>query len=255
MSRSMRLTALAGIPLIEPGDTLDAIIAQALARGGERLGHGDVVVVAQKIVSKAEGRYVRLREVSPSPQARLLAREIGRPPEYVEVILSQSKRVLRKKPGLLVVEHHNGWVHANAGVDQSNIESDVDDPRVLLLPRDPDRSAAELRLKLSERCGADVRVIINDSAGRAWRNGVCGFAVGCAGFAALLDRRGQPDLFGRLLETTQVAVADELAAAASFLMGQAAERSPVVLIRGAELPAGEGGAAALIRPESEDLFR
>jgi coenzyme F420-0:L-glutamate ligase / coenzyme F420-1:gamma-L-glutamate ligase len=163
--------------------------------------------------------------------------------------------VLRVRKGTIIVEHRHGYVHAHAGIDQSNIASDSANPRVLLLPENPDASAARLREQLRAATGVDIAVIINDSAGRAWRNGVIGFALGCAGFEPLENRIGTRDLFGRALEVTQVAVADELAAAASFLMGQAAEGAPVVLIRGADITRADVNSRALLRAREQDLFR
>lgn len=247
----MQLLALPGFPLVEPGDDLAALIGDALARAGLTLLAGDVLVVAQKIVSKAEGRYVDLAQVVAGAEARQLAEETGKDPRLVQLILDESVEVLRHRPGVIVVEHRNGWVHANAGIDQSNIRQDPVRPRALLLPRDPDASAARLRRDL----GNEVCVIINDTAGRAWRNGVIGFALGSAGFEPLVDMIGSTDLFGNTLKITQVAVADELAAAASFVMGQAAEGTPVVLVRGARLIPAESDARRLIRSRNHDLFR
>jgi coenzyme F420-0:L-glutamate ligase/coenzyme F420-1:gamma-L-glutamate ligase len=251
----LTLTALPGILAIEPGDDLAGAIALAVTRADERLRDGDVIVVAQKVVSKAEGRYVDLRQVEPSPRARALAAEVGKDPRLVEVILSESTEVVRTRPGLLVVAHKTGLVLANAGVDQSNVEQRGKSERVLLLPADPDRSAEELRQALRERTGADVGVVITDSLGRAWRLGTCGFAIGAAGVASLVDMRGTPDLYGRPLEQTLVGRADELAAAASILMGQAAEGAPVVLVRGYKCKAPANDARSLVRPREEDLFR
>jgi coenzyme F420-0:L-glutamate ligase/coenzyme F420-1:gamma-L-glutamate ligase len=188
----------------------------------------------------------------PSAEAERLAPLADKDPRLVEVILRESVAVLRQRPGALIVEHKLGYVHANAGVDRSNV---ADPDRVLLLPEDPDASARALRERLRELCGATVSVIINDSAGRAWRNGITGFTIGCAGFRPVVNRIGHPDLFGRLLEMTEVAVADELAAAASFLMGQADEGIPAVLVRGARLEPSEEGMRALIRDPARDLFR
>lgn len=251
----MQLTALPGIPQVEPGDDLCALILAALDRGQERLQDGDVLVLAQKIVSKSEDRYVHLETVTPSARAQELALQADKDPRIVELILRESAQVLRVRKGAIIVEHRNGYVHAHAGIDQSNIESAVDDPRVLLLPVDPDGSASALRERLHAATGARVAVIINDSAGRAWRNGVIGFALGSAGLVPLENRIGTHDLFGRPLEITEIAVADELAAAASFLMGQAAEGAPAVLIRGASITVAEVGAGALIRAREQDLFR
>lgn len=247
----MQLTALPGLPRVAPGDDLAALIGEALARANLRLASGDVLVVAQKIVSKAEDRYVDLNTVRVGERARALAVETGKDPRLVQLILDESVAVVRQRPGVLIVEHRNGYVHANAGVDQSNIEQHPDRPRALLLPQDPDASAARLRRAL----GGEVNVIINDTAGRAWRNGVMGFALGTAGFEPVVDLIGRQDMFGNVLQITQVAVADELAAAASFVMGQAAEATPVVLIRGATLVPSEGNSSSLLRPREHDLFR
>lgn len=255
MRRQLQLSALPGLPMVVPGDDLGALIAAGLERLGETLQGGDVLVLAQKIVSKSENRYVHLDGVTPSERARQLALEADKDPRIVELILRESVEVLRVRKGAIIVQHRNGYVHAHAGIDQSNIESNPDDPRVLLLPENPDASAQQLRAALGRRYGVDIAVIINDSAGRAWRNGVIGFALGTAGLVTVENRIGTRDLFGRPLEITEIAVADELAAAASFLMGQAAEGAPVVLIRGAAVTAADTGSAALIRPAAQDLFR
>ena len=249
-----QLLALGGIPVVQPGDDLSAIIADALEREGVRLQAGDVLVVAQKIVSKAEDRFVALATVTPSARATEIARETGKDPRLVEVILSESKRVVRTRRDLIIVEHRLGIVLANAGVDQSNVGNDAAH-RVLLLPRDPDASARALRDTLATRYGCDIAVVVNDSVGRAWRRGTVGIALGAAGLPSLLDLRGQPDMFGRQLRSSIVGLADEIAATASLMMGQAAEGRPVVLIRGLGLPPEDAPAQSLIRPEQEDLFR
>jgi coenzyme F420-0:L-glutamate ligase/coenzyme F420-1:gamma-L-glutamate ligase len=249
-----QLLALGGIPVVQPGDDLAAIIADALARESVELQNGDVLVVAQKIVSKAEDRFVDLAAVMPSAGALEIARETGKDPRLVEVILSESKRVVRTRRDLIIVEHRLGIVLANAGVDQSNIGSDSSH-RVLLLPRDPDASARTLRAALTARYGCDIAVVVNDSVGRAWRRGTVGIALGAAGLPSLLDLRGQPDMFGRQLRSSMVGLADEIAAAASLMMGQAAEGRPVVLIRGLSFPHDDAPAQSLVRPEQEDLFR
>lgn len=252
----LTLTALPGIPLVEPGDDLAGLVLAGCDRAGLQLADGDVLIVAQKIVSKAENRYARLAEVTPSAEARALAAQALKDPRVVELILRESRAVLRQRPGAIIVEHRLGYVHANAGIDRSNITSDdAADPRVLLLPEDPDASAAALRAAVRARCGADVAVVINDSAGRAWRNGVIGFALGTAGIEPVRNMIGRPDLFGRALERTEIAVADELAAAGSLLMGQAAERTPVVVARGVRFAGSEGGSRPLIRDPQHDLFR
>ncbi len=255
MTKRLELIALAGFPLVEPGNDLAQLVADALAANGLQLESGDVLVLAQKIVSKAENRYVRFAEVTPSPAAEDLAARSGKDPRQAELILRESAEVLRVRPGVVIVEHKHGTVLANAGIDRSNIESDPEDPRVLLLPVDPDASAAQLRSDLARLTGQSVQVIINDSVGRAWRNGTVGIAIGSAGLDPLFNQIGDKDMFGNVLEVTEPAVADELAAAASLLMGQAAEGCPVVLVRGAQLRSSEGGAGALLRDKSLDMFR
>ncbi|PMS38252.1 coenzyme F420-0 gamma-glutamyl ligase [Trinickia symbiotica] len=256
MPTQLTLTALPEIPAIEPGDDLAQIVLDGYARARLEPSTGDVVIVAQKVVSKAEGRYARLSEITPSAAALELATTTQKDPRVVELILKESREVVRQRPGVIIVEHRLGYVHANAGIDRSNITSDDnEDPRVLLLPVDPDMSAQALRDTLRVRCNVDIAVIINDSAGRAWRNGVVGFAIGCAGIEPVRDMVGQPDLFGRKLERTQIAIVDELAAAGSLLMGQADEGTPVVLARGVRFRCSSADGRALIRPKSEDLFR
>lgn len=251
----MTLTALADFPLVEPGDSLIELITSSLQANDQTLVEGDVLVLAQKIVSKAEGRYAYLNDVSVSEKAKLLAREVDKDPRLVELILAESAEVVKTRPGVVIVEHRLGYVHANAGIDKSNICTDEENPRVLLLPEDSDASAAVLRQQVKHRLGVNVAVIINDSAGRAWRNGTVGLAIGTAGFEPLENLIGEADLFGRALEVTEVAVADELAAAASFMMGQADEGAPVVIVRGARFNTAEIGSASLIREKSKDLFR
>lgn len=254
---TVQLHALPEFPLVQPGDDLIALIRASIAAADTALVDGDVLVVAQKIVSKAEGRYVRLAEVTPSARARELAATVDKDPRLVEVILSESTAVLRHCPNVLIVEHRLGFVMANAGVDASNIEhgEGVDGARVLLLPRDPDAFAARLRAVIGECDGAAVAVIVNDSVGRAWRNGTTSMALGAAGLPSLWDRRGQLDLFDRPLQVTEVALADELAAAAALLQGEGSEGRPVVLIQGLRLPGGDKNASALLRPREQDLFR
>jgi coenzyme F420-0:L-glutamate ligase/coenzyme F420-1:gamma-L-glutamate ligase len=250
----IELIGVPGVPLVKPGDDLAALIATALEQAGLPPVAGDVLVVAQKIVSKAEDRFVDLATVRPSERARALAAEIEKDARLVEVILGESRRVVRQRPGLLIVEHRLGYVMANAGVDHSNVGADGGE-RVLLLPRDPDASAQALRERLSARFGCDIAVIVNDSFGRAWRRGTVGIALGVAGLPASLDLRGRPDLFGQILQTSVVGFADEIAAAASLVMGQAAEGIPVALVRRlawSELP---GTGQSLVRPAEEDLFR
>ncbi|MEK7278753.1 MAG: coenzyme F420-0:L-glutamate ligase [Chloroflexota bacterium] len=257
MSAQLVLTALPNIPLIKPGDDLCAIILESLAEAGLHLQTGDVLILAQKIVSKAEGRLVHLSSVSPSARALELADELGKDPRQVEVILSETKEIVRMRAGVIVVEHRLGYVCANAGVDRSNVapHGAGGDDWLLMLPEHPDRSCAELRDKLRAATGATVGVIVNDSHGRAWRSGTVGVALGAAGVPGLLDLRGTPDLFDTPLQITQVGFADELAAAASLLMGQAAEGRPIILARGVPYALRDGDAQELIRPKEMDLFR
>lgn len=251
------LTALPGIPLVAPGDDLARLILDGLQRAGLSLESGDVLVVTQKIVSKSEGRLVYLPEVVPSAQAVRLAEQAHKDARLVEVILRESRRVLRVRPGLIIVEHRLGFVCANAGVDHSNVQGQggQSEDWVLMLPQDPDASAQRIRQALEAECSGRLGVLIIDSHGRAWREGTTGVAIGASGFPALVDLRGRPDLFGYHLRVTQVGLADELAAAASLLMGQADEGRPVVHVRGLPYPLREGSAAELLRPESKDLFR
>lgn len=255
MAGTLELIGLRDFPLVEPGDDLAGMIAAALGHQGLALQPGDVLVLAQKIVSKAEGRYVRLSDVQPSAEAIALAEAADKDPRQAELILRESAELLRVRPGVVIVEHRNGYVHANAGIDRSNIANDPEDPQVLLLPEDPDRSAARLRRQLAGCLGVAPQVIINDSTGRAWRNGTVGIAIGCAGLEPLHNQVGERDMFGNVLEVTEAAVADELAAAASLVMGQAAEACPVVLARGLALSPSEGGSGALLRDKSMDMFR
>jgi coenzyme F420-0:L-glutamate ligase / coenzyme F420-1:gamma-L-glutamate ligase len=243
---------LGGIPMIKAGDDLAAIILDALRSSEHSLRAGDVVVLAQKIVSKAEGRMVDLRTVSPSARAIKLGEATEKDPRLVELILSESTDVLRHRPGVIIVANRLGMVLANAGIDRSNVDGE---DHALLLPADPDRSCGEIRRKLTDATGVDAAVMIIDSIGRAWRNGTVGTAIGVSGLPGLLDLRGKPDLFGRALETTEVGLADELAAAASLVMGQAGEGRPVVLARGLGYERRDGSGQELIRPREKDLFR
>jgi coenzyme F420-0:L-glutamate ligase / coenzyme F420-1:gamma-L-glutamate ligase len=251
----LTLIALGGIKLVEPGDDLAAIAVAAFSANALVPETGDVLVVAQKIVSKAERRYVDVTAVEPSERAIALAAEVDKDPRFVEVVLSEARRVVRRRPGLLIVEHRLGYVMANAGIDHSNLPTQTGGERVLLLPEDPDGSALALRKALVGAFGTDVAVIISDSFGRAWRKGTVGVALGSAGLPALIDLRGHRDLFGRELLVTETGFADEIAAAAGLLMGQADEAVPMVLVRGLGWSAPEVPAAALIRPAEHDLFR
>jgi coenzyme F420-0:L-glutamate ligase / coenzyme F420-1:gamma-L-glutamate ligase len=254
-SARVTMTGLADIPLVQPGDDLGAITVAALRSNGLVPKQSDVLVVAQKIVSKAEGRYVDIATVQPSERAIALAAELDKDPRFVEVVLSESKRVVRHRPGLLIVEHRLGFVMANAGIDHSNIGVEAGSERVLLLPVDPDGSAHALRQYLIGAFGVGLGVIISDSFGRPWRKGTVGVALGAAGLPALVDLRGHPDLFGRELLVTETGFADEIAAAAGLLMGQANEAVPMVLVRGLAWSAPDRPAGFLIRPAEHDLFR
>jgi coenzyme F420-0:L-glutamate ligase / coenzyme F420-1:gamma-L-glutamate ligase len=252
---SLEVIALQGLPLVRAGDDLAELIASALKLNGVALRAKDVLVVAQKIVSKAEGRIVDIATVKPSAKALALAAEVDKDPRLVEVILSESARVVRARRGLIIVEHKLGFIMANGGVDQSNVAPTDGSARVLLLPENPDGSAETLRRGLKARTGVDAAIIINDSFGRPWRKGTAGVAIGVAGLPALIDLRGRPDLFGRTLEVSVIGFADEVAAAASLLMGQADEARPAVLVRGLSWSAPESTAASLVRSPDEDLFR
>lgn len=252
--RTVTLSALTGIPHIHPGDDLAEIILQALDRDGIALEGGDVIVIGQKVVSKSEGRLRDLGTVRPGEEAVRLGRETEKDPRLVELILSESRRVLRSRSGLIIVEHRLGFVCANAGIDHSNVAGEESD-LVLLLPEDPDASAKILRDRLQRAGGQDVAVLIIDSHGRPWRMGTVGVVIGAAGFPCLVDLRGQEDLYGYRLRVTEVGLGDELAAAASMLMGQAAEGTPVIHVRGLAYPRRDGSMTEILRPEERDLFR
>jgi coenzyme F420-0:L-glutamate ligase/coenzyme F420-1:gamma-L-glutamate ligase len=251
------LTAVQGFPLVKSGDDLVGLTVQALSASGLTLLDGDILVFAQKIVSKAEGRWVNLATVTPSHRALELAQQIEKDPRLVELILKESRAVLRTRPGTIVVEHRLGFVCANAGIDHSNVAGvgTADEEWVLLLPEDPDTSARRLRDGIQTHFGVSIGVMIIDSHGRAWRLGTVGVAIGLAGLPGLVDLRGKPDLFGYRLRITQVGVADELAAGASLVMGQAAEGTPLVHVRGFPYPLREASLVELLRPLDQDLFR
>ena len=287
----LRVRAIEGVPRVRPGDDLGALLGDAIDRSGESLRDGDVVVVAQKIVSKAEGRTVRLADVVPSRRAVELGARVDKDPRAVEIILGEAAEVLRAVPGVLIVETRHGIILANAGADMSNIEHDEEDDHLLLLPEDPDASADRLRAALTARVDsvaaspetsgaaagdrsgtgetagasptggrAKIGVIVADSVGRAWREGTVGLAIGVSGLPARLDRRGEPDLFGRALHVTEVGIADQIASAASIVMGEAAEGRPAALVRGLSFEDRNeaeraGRARDLVRPRERDLFR
>jgi coenzyme F420-0:L-glutamate ligase / coenzyme F420-1:gamma-L-glutamate ligase len=253
----LTLTPLHGIPLIRQGDDLADIVVNALPKNSIAIQDNDILVFAQKIVSKAEGRAMNLTTVTPSPHAIALAGRTEKDPRLVELILEESTEILRTRPGAIIVEHRLGFVCANAGIDHSNVAGigNSTEEWVLLLPADPDRSAERLRDEVQSKTRRRIGVLIIDSHGRAWRNGTVGVAIGVAGMPGLEDLRGKPDLFEFTLQITQVGAADELAAAASLVMGQAAEGTPVVHVRGFPYPLREGSLKELLRPKDQDLFR
>ncbi len=248
----IQIIALTGIPLIQPGDDLAQLLGDAIARAGG-LHARDVVVLAQKIVSKAEGRYVDLETVTPSDQARAVALQCEKDPRLIEVILSESSAVVRVRPGLIITRHRLGFISANAGVDRSNVAPDGID-RVLMLPENPDRSAQQIRSILRDRFGFDLGVIIADSHGRPHRMGTVGVAIGLSGLPGVEDWRGRQDLFGYTLQHTEVGTADQIAAAATLMLGQAAEAIPAAIVRGAIFEARDGSAQEINRVASLDLF-
>ena len=254
---SLTLTPLQQIPLIRRDDNLADIVLNALRAKDLLLEDNDILVFAQKVISKAEGRAVNLTTITPSRSAFDLAKQTEKDPRVVELILQESKEVLRTRVGAIIVEHKLGFVCANAGIDHSNVAGmgDSVEEWVLLLPAEPDRSAEKIRSEIKSKTEKKVGILIIDSHGRAWRNGTIGTAIGLAGVPGLEDLRGKPDLFGYTLQVTQVGVADELAAAASLMMGQAAEGTPVIHVRGFPYPLRESKIKELIRPKEQDLFR
>jgi coenzyme F420-0:L-glutamate ligase / coenzyme F420-1:gamma-L-glutamate ligase len=259
MAGAVEFLAIEGLPEVEPGADLAGLIGAALRARALTPRPRDVLIVAQKIVSKAEGRFVALDSIAPSDEARRLAKLTGKDPRIVEIILRESDEVVRAVPNVLIVRHRLGFVMANAGVDRSNVPTagagERARERALLLPRDPHASALELRRRLVAHFAVPLAVIVSDSFGRPWRRGVLNVALGSAGLPALIDRRGERDRNGRVLEMTEVAFADAVAAAAALVMGEAAESTPVVLARGLEWSSPERDARALLRPKEEDLFR
>jgi len=254
---TLTLYPIPGIPLIRPGDDLAAIILSCLSMSDVELKDGDILVLAQKIVSKAEGRYVNLNSISPSQKAQELAAETKKDPRLIELILNESKEVLRCRPGSIIVEHRLGFVCASAGIDHSNVNNlgGSAEDWVLLLPENPDLSADKMRIAIYESTKIHIGVLIIDSHGRAWRLGTVGVAIGLSGMPGLMDLRGVPDLFGYKLQITTVGTADELAAAASLVMGQAGEGTPAVIVRGFPYPMRNGSMSEIIRPKDQDMFR
>lgn len=255
---TISIVPLRGIPMVKAGDDLPALLLGGIADSGLELRPGDILAIAQKIVSKAEGRLVRLADVTPSAEAVSLAARVDKDPRLVQLILDESTEVVRHKPGVLIVRHRLGLVGAHAGIDQSNIDhGDAgEDGAALLLPEDPDASAAAIRAAVADAAGVDVGVIVTDSANRPWRLGTVGIAIGAAGVGVLDDRRGGTDVFGRELKVTLINRADSIATAATLAMGETDEKTPAALVRGYPAACGEAGAAADInRPLEEDLFR
>jgi coenzyme F420-0:L-glutamate ligase / coenzyme F420-1:gamma-L-glutamate ligase len=261
MGEKLEVSSIPGIPLVGSGDDLVALIATALAGANVKLADGDVLVVTSKIVSRAEGRFVALPDVEPSPRAVELGAQVGKDPRLAELVLREAtsvSRVARGTPGAIIVRHRLGFIVANAGIDSSNaVPADAapgSGPWALLLPMNPDASAATIRDALAASSGARIGVVISDSFGRPFRLGTVGAAIGCAGLPPLWDRRGEPDLFGRTLENTITALADQVAAAADLVAGQADERRPLVLVRGLQFDLSNEPAAVLCRTAREDLY-
>ncbi len=257
MIKSLVLTALPDIPMVKTGDDLAEAAWQGLSRAGITLEDGDILVFAQKIVSKAEGRWVNLRSIQPSQTGLEMAKKIEKDPRLVELILQESKQVIRTRPGTIIVEHRLGFVCANAGIDHSNVagEGNRNEEWVLLLPENPAASAGKIRQALEGRSKVRIGVAIIDSHGRAWRQGVVGVVIGISGLPGLVDLRGKSDLFGYTLRITTIGAVDELAAAASLVMGQADEGTPIIHARGFPYTLREGRLEELLRPKDQDLFR
>ena len=242
------------MPLIEPGDNLAEIIINSINKESIDINDGDVIAVAQKIVSKSENRYLDISDISPSKEALSLSKKLFKEPNFIQAILNESKKVIRYRMGVLIVEHKLGFIHANAGIDRSNI--DQNNNIVLLLPKNPNQSAKKLSQSLAKHFNKNISLIITDTMGRPFRNGIVGFTIGSHNIECIIDERGNKDLYGNELKFTQIAVADELAAASSLLMGQAAQKKPVVIIKGYKFQQNNiSDAKALIRLEEEDLFR
>jgi coenzyme F420-0:L-glutamate ligase/coenzyme F420-1:gamma-L-glutamate ligase len=252
---TITLTAVPNFPHVQTGDDIAHLLLQTLQANNIALQSGDILALAHKIVSKAEGRLVNLSAVIPGERACEIAGQTNKDPRLVELILRESEEISRMKPGVLIVRHRLGFTSANAGIDRSNVRQEAGKETVLLLPLDPDESAARLREALRQVLDIEIGILIVDSHGRPFRLGTVGVAIGAAGVPSLWDRRGESDLYGYHLEHTEVGTADEIAAAASLLMGQAAEGTPVILIRGLKLPAKHGQASDLVRPKSLDMYR
>jgi len=241
---------IAGLAEVHPGDDVARLVMDAARAQGTPIASHDVLVIGQKVISKAEGRILRLSEVEPSPATQRIAANLGRDPRLLEVILRESRRVVRMDKGVIITETHHGWICANAGVDQSNVDADT----VALLPEDSDRSARAFRERIQALAGAEVAVIIADTFGRPWREGLTNVAIGVAGMAALRDYIGEPDSAGRPLQATILAVADELASAAEIVMGKL-DRIPAAIVRGLRIELSDAGSKPLLRDPARDLFR
>ncbi len=247
----IQIIELQKVPLIKQGDSLADVIVNAAKEQGFEIGEGDIVIIAQKIVSKAEGGVVQLNSVTPSLKAEEIAKTTGKDPRHIETILRETTKIVRQKEAHLIVETHHGFICANAGVDRSNVE---DPESVTILPANPDKSAGEIRARIKQLTGVEVGVIISDTFGRAWRIGQVNVAIGVDGLQPVMDYRGSKDMFGYVLNVTQVAVADELASAAELVMKKS-DGVPVAIIRGFKYVKGTGSARELLRPEQDDLFR
>ena len=252
-SPSFQAIALPGVPMVQAGDDIPQLILDALGRADLTIQSGDIIVIASKIISKSEGRFVSLNDVIPGEEAVKVAEEVDKDPRIVELVLSESTGISRSRKGVLVTEHRLGFVSANSGLDASNVDGTND--RVLLLPVNPDKSANDLRDSLKQKTGAEVAIIITDTHGRPFRLGNVGVAIGVAGMQALWDRRGEQDLFGREMVATILGYGDLVASAAHLIMGEGAEGLPLVLIRGLQFPRGEGQAKDLNRPPEMDMYR
>lgn len=253
---ALKLTPLPEIPIVQPGDDIGKIILTSLKRARITLLDGDIIVIAQKIVSKSENRFVNLNDTTPSKKALKISQRCEKDPRLVELILSESRSILRVRSGTIIVEHRLGFICANAGIDHSNVRSTQDDDNwVLLLPLDPEQSSDIIRKQLESSQKVRLGVMIIDSHGRPWRLGVVGSCIGLSGLPGLIDKRGDQDLFGRTLRVTTIGAADELAAAASLVMGQADERNPIVHVRGFPYSLRDGSYKELLRPQKLDMFR
>ncbi|MDB9813304.1 coenzyme F420-0:L-glutamate ligase [Gammaproteobacteria bacterium] len=251
---SINLIALKDFPLIQPGDDLAELIISQLTHQNISLEDGDILTIAQKVVSKSENRYLDISTLIPTKEAISLSNKIDKDPQFVQAILNESKQVVRHRMGVLIVEHKLGFIHANAGIDRSNIDQSLN--QVLLLPKNPDLSAKKLCSTISNHFSKKIALIITDTMGRPFRNGIVGFSIGSSNIESVVDERGKQDIYGNILKVTQIAVADELAGAASLLMGQADQKKPIVLIRGYKFNVStSSNGKDLIRSEEEDLFR